>query len=179
MCGEAQEHLWVAHREGRSDRTGGIGSEELLDQSCEACEAAVVIESVPHRERHLALRPRDTADLTECACRIGEVHERELADGVVERVVGVRQLFGEPRLPLDVAPGLSGDGEHAVIRIDSGHVAVWSDADARRAGQHSSAAPDVEHTLPRSDVGDIEHDVGPLLEQGGHEERLIDLGGAR
>jgi hypothetical protein len=176
--GEAQERVWVAHVERDSDRICGIGSEELLDQRCQSGVATVVVESIPHRERHLALGPYDTADLAEGALRIDEVHQCELADGAVERVVGARQLFRETGLPLDVGSGLSGDGEHAVVRIDPGHVAVGSHANVCGAGQHTGAASHVEHAVPRADIGGIENDVGPLVEQGGHEQRLVHLGGA-
>jgi hypothetical protein len=54
---------------------------------------------------------------------------------------------------------------------------VCSDAVVRRAGQHTSPASDVEHAVPGSDIGNIENDIGPLPEQGGHEERVVDLGG--
>ena len=91
---------------------------------------------------------------------------------------GYGSCSARPGLPLDVGSGLSGDGEHAVVRIDSGHVSVCSDANVRGAGQHTSAASDVEHAVPRSDIADIENDLGPLVEQGGHEERVVDLGGA-
>jgi hypothetical protein len=56
-------------------------------------------------------------------------------------------------------------------------VTVRSDACVPSAGEHARAAPDVEHIVSRSDVGDVENDLGPLLEQRGHEERVVDLGG--
>jgi hypothetical protein len=91
---------------------------------------------------------------------------------------GVRQLFRETGLPLDAGSSPSGDGEHAVVRIDSGHVSVCADANMRGTRQDARAASDVEHAVLRSDIGNIEHDIGPLLEQGGHEEGVVDLGGA-
>jgi hypothetical protein len=91
-------------------------------------------------------------------------------------VVGVRQLVSRPDLPFDARFGPSRDSEHAVVGIESGHVALGSDASVRGASEHARAAPHVEHPVARADVSNIQNVGGPLLEQGGHEERVVDLG---
>jgi hypothetical protein len=161
-----------------SDGVGGIGSEELVDEVRQACITAVVVEMIPHRDRHEPVRPRDAPDLAERRLGICEVHQRELADKAVERMIGVGQLFGGPDPPLDLEFGAAGDGEHALVGIECSDVAAGADAGVCGARQHARAAPDVEYTVPRPNIGGVENDVGPLLKQGWHEERLVDLGGA-
>ena len=67
------------------------------------------------------------------------------------------------------------DREHALVGIDRCHVATFPESSRRGAGEHAGAAPYVEYLLSGTDVGGVEHGVGPLPEQRRDEERVVDL----
>ena len=101
-CGEAQERRWVAHVERDSDRVGGNGS-EVPRRELPVGRSAVVVESIPHRERHAALRLCHMADSLETTGREWRLVELALAccdvsgpgDRTDDRDAGVEPV-GEP-----------------------------------------------------------------------------------
>ena len=118
---------------------------------------------------------RDSAHLDERGGGVAEEHQRKLAHRPVE-VVGEAEAFGDAGTPRDVRLGAPGHGEHALVGINSGEITVGSRPAASCSGEHPGAAPDVEHPVSHSHVGDVEHHVGPLGEQRWDEELVVDPG---
>ena len=68
------------------------------------------------------------------------------------------------------------DRQHAVVAVETDDLAGGTDTSGGGPGHHAGAAADIEHGVAGRDPAGVEDRFGPLPEQGGDEELLVDLG---
>ena len=86
--------------------------------------------------------------LTKSTYAVTEVHQSEGAHHLVEGAFRKGQGFGGACSPLHRGCETLGDGEHALPRVEADDGATRSHSFRCGAGEHSSAARDVEEAIP-------------------------------
>ena len=124
---------------------------------------------------HAPARLHDPSHLPQGGGTVVEEHQRELAEGAVETPVGERQRLGETSLPVDAGREALGRREHAVISVETRHIAVVARGTHGLPRQHTRSAGRVQHGLTAPDIGGPRHMLRRLTKQRRHEELLIDI----
>ena len=83
------------------------------------------------------------------------------------------------RTPAQVQPGGEpfGDGEHAVVRIDSDDGTASAHPPQGRTGKRARTGTDIEQAVPADMAHRVEHRPDPLAEQRRHQELFVHLSG--
>src|SRR5262249_29937624 len=126
---------------------------EMRQESSEATRRRPEVDDV-----QTAAGTQDAMDLGEARELVlaRQVMEHERRDGAIKRIVGVRQLGGEPLIELDRGSGCrhlaARQTEHLRITIEANHLGVGmqlSDQNRQRGG----AATEIQHAMTGCDGG--------------------------
>jgi len=149
---------------------------ELRRHLDEGAVGRLVLQRGGHAERDHAARADDPGHLPQGRRRVGEEHQRHLAQHHVEGAVGERQGGDVASPPLQVRPDPAGDGEHGLVEVHAHHAPVPGEPVGDGAGDDAGAAGGVEDRLSGVDAGQVGQERRPLGEERRHEPGLVQLG---